>query len=105
MAWSYKHKFAKPSERRANIDMRFPKTISEDQSPKTLSIGGRLTLLKSVLGSIPVFHMSIFKVSSKVLHILESIRSHFFNGHDPDSKKASWVKWNNVLTDKKRGGL
>ncbi|GJT04225.1 hypothetical protein Tco_0838687 [Tanacetum coccineum] len=43
--------------------------------------------------------------SSKVLHILESIRSHFFNGHDPGSKKASWVKWNNVLTDKKRGGL
>ncbi|GJZ26683.1 RNA-directed DNA polymerase, eukaryota [Tanacetum coccineum] len=68
---------------------------------KTLSIGGRLTLLKSVLGSIPVFHMSIFKVPSKVLHILESIRSHFFNGHDPGSKKASWVKWNNVLTDKK----
>ncbi|GKD39143.1 putative RNA-directed DNA polymerase, eukaryota, reverse transcriptase zinc-binding domain protein, partial [Tanacetum coccineum] len=49
--------------------------------------------------------MSIFKVPSKVLHILESIRSHFFNGHDPGSKKASWVKWNNVLTDKKRGGL
>ncbi|GJR29610.1 RNA-directed DNA polymerase, eukaryota, reverse transcriptase zinc-binding domain protein [Tanacetum coccineum] len=44
-------------------------------------------------------------VPSKVLHILESIRSHFFNGHDPGSKKASWVKWNNVLTDKKRGGL
>ncbi|GJS77223.1 RNA-directed DNA polymerase, eukaryota [Tanacetum coccineum] len=55
---------------------------------KTLSIGGRLTLLKSGLGSIPVFHMSIFKVPSKVLHILESIRSHFFNGHDPGSKKA-----------------
>ncbi|GJT54699.1 retrovirus-related pol polyprotein from transposon TNT 1-94 [Tanacetum coccineum] len=72
---------------------------------KTLSIGGRLTLLKSVLGSIPVFHMSIFKVPSKVLHILESIRSHFFNGYHPGSKKASWVKWNNVLTDKKRGGL
>ncbi|GJT94027.1 RNA-directed DNA polymerase, eukaryota, reverse transcriptase zinc-binding domain protein [Tanacetum coccineum] len=72
---------------------------------KTLSIGGRLTLLKSVLGSIPVFHMSIFKVPSKVLHILESIKSHFFNGHDPGSKKASWVKWNNVLAYKKRGGL
>ncbi|GJV95379.1 hypothetical protein Tco_1555410 [Tanacetum coccineum] len=27
-----KDRFAKPSERRANIDMRFPKTISEDQS-------------------------------------------------------------------------
>nr|GFB66899.1 RNA-directed DNA polymerase, eukaryota [Tanacetum cinerariifolium] len=41
---------------------------------KTLSIGGRLTLLKSVLGSIHIFHMSIFRVPSKVLQILESIR-------------------------------
>ncbi|GKC38445.1 RNA-directed DNA polymerase, eukaryota [Tanacetum coccineum] len=72
---------------------------------KTLSIGGRLTLLKSVLGSIPVFHMSLFKVPSKVLNLLESIRSQFFNGQNLGSRKASWVKWHNVLADKKRGGL
>nr|GFB67943.1 RNA-directed DNA polymerase, eukaryota, reverse transcriptase zinc-binding domain protein [Tanacetum cinerariifolium] len=44
---------------------------------KTLSIGGRFNLLKSVLGSMPIFHMSIFKVPSYVLKTLESIRSRF----------------------------
>ncbi|GKA99182.1 RNA-directed DNA polymerase, eukaryota, reverse transcriptase zinc-binding domain protein [Tanacetum coccineum] len=58
-----------------------------------------------------IFHMSIYKVPSSVLHLLESIRSHFFHGHDPRSKKASWVNWNKaihgpeggLITDVRRG--
>ncbi|GKA53726.1 hypothetical protein Tco_0747041 [Tanacetum coccineum] len=49
---------------------------------KTLSIGGRLTLLKSVLGASPIYYMSIFKVPKGVLKTMESIRSKFFNGVD-----------------------
>nr|GEY68711.1 RNA-directed DNA polymerase, eukaryota, reverse transcriptase zinc-binding domain protein [Tanacetum cinerariifolium] len=71
----------------------------------TLSITERLTLLKSVLGSISIYHMSIFKVPMKVLHRMESIRSHFFNGTDLGSKKSIWMKWNNVLASKEKGGL
>ncbi|GJU22466.1 hypothetical protein Tco_1155808 [Tanacetum coccineum] len=47
---------------------------------KTLSIGGRLTLLKSVLGAIPIYQMSLYKVPMKVLQNMETIRSRFFNG-------------------------
>nr|GEU42787.1 RNA-directed DNA polymerase, eukaryota, reverse transcriptase zinc-binding domain protein [Tanacetum cinerariifolium] len=72
---------------------------------KMLSIGGRLTLVKSVLGSMPIFHMSMFKVPLCILRILESIRCQFFNGHDMSSKKASWVQWNKVLAPKDKGGL
>ncbi|GKA10509.1 RNA-directed DNA polymerase, eukaryota [Tanacetum coccineum] len=61
---------------------------------KMLSIGGRLTLIKSVLGSMPIFHMSMFKVPTGILRILESIRGKFFNGHETYCKKASWVQWN-----------
>ncbi|GJS83721.1 RNA-directed DNA polymerase, eukaryota [Tanacetum coccineum] len=72
---------------------------------KTLSIGGRLTLLKSVLGASPIYYMSIFKVPKGVLKTMESIRSKFFNGVDSSDRKISWVAWDNVLASKLNGGL
>ncbi|GJW50262.1 RNA-directed DNA polymerase, eukaryota [Tanacetum coccineum] len=72
---------------------------------KSLSIGGRLTLLKSVLTSIPLYHMSIFKVPMGVLKKLESIRRNFFNGHDGFARKSSWFNWNKALASKKNGGI
>ncbi|GJR43196.1 hypothetical protein Tco_1311299 [Tanacetum coccineum] len=47
---------------------------------KTLSIGGRLTLIKSVLTSLPLYHMSLYKAPLGVLRDLESLRRNFFNG-------------------------
>nr|GEV19556.1 RNA-directed DNA polymerase, eukaryota, reverse transcriptase zinc-binding domain protein [Tanacetum cinerariifolium] len=72
---------------------------------KTLSIGGRMTRIKSVLGSLPIYHMSIYKVPKKVLNRLESIRCNFFNDIDPLSKKPIWIKWNKVLAPKDKCGL
>nr|GEW40329.1 RNA-directed DNA polymerase, eukaryota [Tanacetum cinerariifolium] len=72
---------------------------------KTLSIGGRLTLLKSVLGSLLVYHMSLFKVPRKVLHVMEAIRRNFFNGIDHKGKKQAWISWKKVLASKDNGGL
>nr|GEX22194.1 RNA-directed DNA polymerase, eukaryota [Tanacetum cinerariifolium] len=43
----------------------------------TLSVGGRLTLLKSMLGSTPIYNMSIFKVPKSILNLLESLRRNF----------------------------
>nr|GEZ61492.1 RNA-directed DNA polymerase, eukaryota, reverse transcriptase zinc-binding domain protein [Tanacetum cinerariifolium] len=72
---------------------------------KTISIGGRLTLFKSVLGSTPVFHMSIYKVPMAVLRTMEGIRARFFNGADNKVQKSSWVSWNQVMASKDAGGL
>nr|GEV62670.1 RNA-directed DNA polymerase, eukaryota [Tanacetum cinerariifolium] len=51
---------------------------------KTLSIGGHLTLLKSVLGSTPIYYMSMFKVPSQVLKCLKDIKC--------SPHKTRWVK-------------
>nr|GEZ85020.1 RNA-directed DNA polymerase, eukaryota, reverse transcriptase zinc-binding domain protein [Tanacetum cinerariifolium] len=67
---------------------------------KTLSIGGRLTLIKSVLGAINIYHMSMFKVPMQVLQKLESIMARFFNGTDVNSRKPSWVRWKSVMASK-----
>nr|GEU81652.1 nucleotide-binding alpha-beta plait domain-containing protein [Tanacetum cinerariifolium] len=88
---------------------RYWKLIENDvvdaRKLKTLSIGGRLTLLKSMLGSMPIYHISLFKVPKKVLHRMESMRSHFFNGAELSSKKSVWVKWKHALASKDKVGL
>ncbi|GKB53781.1 hypothetical protein Tco_0904534 [Tanacetum coccineum] len=72
---------------------------------KTISIRGRLTLLKSLLGSTPIYHMSMYKVPKTVLHTMEAIRARFFNGADNNSRKSSWVSWKQVMASKDAGGL
>ncbi|GJS41523.1 RNA-directed DNA polymerase, eukaryota [Tanacetum coccineum] len=72
---------------------------------KTLSIGGRLTLLKSVLGASPIYNLSIFKAPVGILKDMERIRSNFFKGADLSDRKISWVAWDKALASKKSGGL
>ncbi|GJZ65953.1 hypothetical protein Tco_0622649 [Tanacetum coccineum] len=72
---------------------------------KSLSIGGRLTLVMAVLGSLPVYYFSLFKAPQKIINTLESIRSRFFWGFSDSQKGISWVKWNCILLGKDKGGL
>ncbi|GKA73884.1 RNA-directed DNA polymerase, eukaryota [Tanacetum coccineum] len=64
---------------------------------KTLSIGGRLTLLKSVLGASPIYSMSIFKVPRGVLKAMEAIPSKENGGLGVSSffalNRALLLKW------------
>nr|GEV09159.1 RNA-directed DNA polymerase, eukaryota, reverse transcriptase zinc-binding domain protein [Tanacetum cinerariifolium] len=70
-----------------------------------LSIGGRLTLIKSMLGSLGIYSFSIFKAPEMVIKSLESLRANFFSGSYESSKKLSWVKWSNTLASFDKGGL
>ncbi|GJY48505.1 hypothetical protein Tco_0438461 [Tanacetum coccineum] len=70
-----------------------------------LSIRGRLTLIKSVLGSLGIYYLSIFRAPESVLNDLERIRSNFFWGGNQDGKKMTWVKWSIILNSYDNGGL
>ncbi|GKD51406.1 putative RNA-directed DNA polymerase [Tanacetum coccineum] len=69
---------------------RFHKRLSNWKS-KSLSIGGRFTLIKSVLGSLGVYYFSSFKAPKKIINKLESIRRSFFWGGSMDENKISWI--------------
>ncbi|GJZ82479.1 hypothetical protein Tco_0647652 [Tanacetum coccineum] len=72
---------------------------------KSLSIGGRLTLVNSVLDSIPIYFLSIFKAPTKIINLLESLRRRFFWGFKEDQHGISWDKWDYILASPKFGGL
>nr|GEX81273.1 reverse transcriptase domain, reverse transcriptase zinc-binding domain protein [Tanacetum cinerariifolium] len=83
---------------------RFSKRLATWKS-KLLSIGGRLTLVKSVLGSLPLYYLSIFRAPKSVFSCLETITKRFFWGFKENEQKMIWVRWQTVLSDKKDGGL
>nr|GEX66957.1 hypothetical protein [Tanacetum cinerariifolium] len=70
-----------------------------------LPIGGRLTLIKAVLGSLGIYYLSIFKAPEKILNSMESLRSRFFWGGSQDSRNMAWVKWSQVLSSFEKEGL
>ncbi|GKB40902.1 putative RNA-directed DNA polymerase, eukaryota, reverse transcriptase zinc-binding domain protein [Tanacetum coccineum] len=66
---------------------------------------GRLTLIKSVFGSLGVYYFSIFKSPKKIIQKLESIRRRFFWGGNSEDEKISWIAWKKVISTRKYGGL
>ncbi|GJV52938.1 putative RNA-directed DNA polymerase, partial [Tanacetum coccineum] len=54
---------------------------------KAMSFGGRLTLVKSVLGSLPLYYFFMFRVPSSIISALERVRKNFFWGGLGEGKK------------------
>lgn len=72
---------------------------------KSLSIRGRLTLCKSVLGALATYFFSLYKAPEKVLQELERIRMNFFWGGSMEKRKVAWISWKKILGPKESGGL
>lgn len=69
-----------------------------------LSRGGRLTLIQTVLSSIPTYYMSLFKMSASVVNKVEKLMRSFLRGVE-EGKRDHLVKWERWANSKEEGGL
>ncbi|KAJ9555174.1 hypothetical protein OSB04_009788 [Centaurea solstitialis] len=73
---------------------------------KNLSFGGRVTLCKSVLGSIPLYYMSLYRAPQNIIDAIDKLRRRFIWGVSSSGKsKICWVDWTKTTAPKQLGGL
>jgi hypothetical protein len=70
-----------------------------------VSLGGRITLLNSVLNAIPIYYLSFLKIPIHVWKSIKRIQREFLWGEIGGRRKISWVKWEVVCQSKRCGGL
>ncbi|PWA66948.1 Retrovirus-related Pol polyprotein LINE-1 [Artemisia annua] len=85
----------------SDVVQKFTKRLSSWKE-NLLSIGGRLTLVKSVLGTLLLNFLSLFKALEAVISNLESIRRRFFWDMKEDENKIVWIHWQKINLRKSR---
>ena len=88
----------------APIITRMEKKLSSWKA-NLLSIGGRLTLIKSSLSSLPLYYMSLFPIPKSIIERLIRIQRQFLWSGRAEKKAMPLVAWSTVELPKKLGGL
>ena len=70
-----------------------------------ISKGGRITLIKSTLASMPLYQLSLFRVPKIVARRLEKLQRDFLWGRGNMERKAHLVNWEWCVRVRRRGGL
>ena len=70
-----------------------------------MSKGGRLTLLKSTLSSLPAYYLSLFTIPKAIATRLECIQRNFLWGSSVECFKHPLVAWEKVCLPRELGGL
>ncbi|GJZ69519.1 hypothetical protein Tco_0633069, partial [Tanacetum coccineum] len=73
------------------ILQRFSSKLAQWKA-RLLSVGGCLSLIKSVLGNLPTYYMSIYLMPMSIQKKLESMRNNFFIGGEEGDKKITWFR-------------
>ncbi|WRX28180.1 Reverse transcriptase domain - like 10, partial [Theobroma cacao] len=72
---------------------------------KILSPGGRITLLRSVLSSLPMYLLQVLKPPMLVIEKIERLFNSFLWGDSNESKRTHWAAWNKITYPCSEGGL
>nr|XP_025636528.1 uncharacterized protein LOC112730680 [Arachis hypogaea] len=72
---------------------------------KTLNKVGKLVLIKSVLNSLPIYYLSLYKMPKAVAEKLISLQRRFLWSKEDGRHGMPLVKWDLVMASKKKGGL
>ena len=70
-----------------------------------LSKGGKVTLIKSTLSSLPTYFLSLFPIPAKVAKRIEKLQRDFLWSGIGDDRKIHLVNWSKVCRPVKNGGL
>lgn len=70
-----------------------------------LSIGGRVVLINSVLNSIPLYSLSVYRAPKKVLKEIRRIQRSFLWKSVEGGRGVCWVSWHTICKPKAEGGL
>ena len=87
-----------------SIEERFRYRLSSWKR-QYISKGGRLTLIRSTLSSLPIYFLSLFRMPKIVRSMLEKIQRDFLWGGGNLERKPHLVNWDIVCQEKRRGGL
>lgn len=77
----------------------------EGWKTKFLSQSARTVLIKSILSSMPLYHLSYFKLTEKEANKCDSILNNFFWGNHPGSKSPHMKDWQTICRPISQGGL
>lgn len=72
---------------------------------KNVSMGGRATLIQSVLSSIPIYSLSMFLLPNCSILDLIRVQRGFLWGGSSSTPKIPWVRWSEICKPKNDGGL
>jgi hypothetical protein len=70
-------------------------------------LGGKVTLIKSILCAIPLYWMALFRIPNKIRNRIEKLCRRFlwFGGSKVRKRTYSLIAWKIIYQSKEQGGL